>query len=189
MNVDYQQHKAISRYYYFAYGSNMCEKQMLRRCPQAQLHSIGKLRDWEFMINERGVATLTKGDKWVWGVVYLITSVDLAYLDVYEGVKIGRYGRFYLPVEAVDEKDNRKLQTCIVYIDPSFEVGMPKRDYLERVISGAKQHGLPRRYIKQLKRWKYIYEQESIGELNNQLRLCLRDIEEGRGQPLGPTGD
>ena len=42
---------------YFAYGSNLCVRQMARRCPGAVNPRPAKLSDHDWLINERGVAT------------------------------------------------------------------------------------------------------------------------------------
>jgi cation transport regulator ChaC len=169
--------------FYFAYGSNMLPEQMKHRCPESCAYARGKLRDWEFMINERGVATLRKapGGKTL-GVIYEVTPLDLAYLDHYEGVKSGFYGRFYLPVEVYKASS---VVTAVVYIDPSVRTGSPRPHYMKRVIEGAKAHRLPRRYIGNLKAWRNYDEIERQSESV----VCLRDIEEGKWEPPAPQGD
>lgn len=138
--------------YYFAYGSNMLREQMDHRCPQADSVCRGILRGWKFAINERGVATLRKNeDGLVHGVIYEVTSLCVQYLDIYEGVRSGAYGKFYLPVE-VFRSD--MLVTCLTYIDPSILNGAPRTGYLEKVVEGARDFQLPQSYINQLKKWK-----------------------------------
>lgn len=168
---------------YFAYGSNMSWAQMKDRCHHSKVRSIGKLRGWEFVINERGVATLRKSRKAAYGVVYEISSVDEAYLDMYEGVSIGRYGKFLLPVEICDRVE---VRTCLVYIDPCANPGLPRPGYLERVVRGARFHGLPRRYIRKLKKWR-SYEDEEQPTIKPSVRLW--DSEEVGFEPPSPTGD
>lgn len=77
---------------YFAYGSNMDEKQMLRRCPDAKLVGVARLNGWrlKFAGYSRtwggGVADLTPArGKHVDGVLYRVSDEDIERLDGYEG--------------------------------------------------------------------------------------------------------
>lgn len=144
---------------YFAYGSNMHPEQMKHRCPAAIKLGVGRLRDWEFLINDRGVATINKREgARVLGVVYEVTRLCVAYLDVYEGVASGRYGKFCLPIEI---RDSRGLWTCLTYVDPTTEPGYPRKGYLEKVVDGAVRNGLPRVYVRELKHWRHGYGNEN----------------------------
>ena len=49
---------APARHYYFAYGSNLCVRQMAHRCPGAVNPRPARLADHDWLINERGVATV-----------------------------------------------------------------------------------------------------------------------------------
>ena len=44
------------RHPYFAYGSNLCVRQMALRCPDAADPHPAVLSDHDWLINERGVA-------------------------------------------------------------------------------------------------------------------------------------
>jgi hypothetical protein len=46
------------RHPYFAYGSNLCVRQMALRCPDAGDPRPAVLPDHDWLINQRGVATL-----------------------------------------------------------------------------------------------------------------------------------
>lgn len=138
--------------YYFAYGSNMFPEQMEHRCPKSEPVTQGMVRGWAFRINERGVATLAKAEKGkVYGGIYEISALDEAYLDIYEGVRSGAYGKFRIPVEVLSRNH---LVDCLVYIDPSRKIGAPREGYLERIVAGAKWWRLPKDYVQQLKNWK-----------------------------------
>ena len=72
---------------YFAYGSNLCVRQMAQRCPGAVNPRPAMLADHDWLINERGVATVEPFDgSQVHGVVWQVTDHDLATLDSAEGV-------------------------------------------------------------------------------------------------------
>lgn len=136
------------RHTYFAYGSNLCVRQMARRCPGAADPRPATLADHDWLINERGVATVEQFDgSQVHGVVWQLTDTDLATLDSAEGVPV-RYRRDRLTVHT----DDGPYQAW-VYIDHRVEPGPPRPGYLERVVDGALQHGLPQRWIDFLRRW------------------------------------
>lgn len=133
---------------YFAYGSNLCAVQMARRCPDAADPRPAVLADHDWLINERGVATVEPliGSA-VHGVLWRLTDGDLAVLDRAEGVPL-RYRRQALPV-----RTSEGLTQAWVYIDHRVEAGAPRPGYLERVIGGAVHHGLPKSWINFLHRW------------------------------------
>jgi phage replication-related protein YjqB (UPF0714/DUF867 family) len=136
------------RHIYFAYGSNLCVRQMARRCPGAVDPRPAMLADHDWLINERGVATVEPfNGSQVHGVVWQVTDHDLATLDSAEGVPV-RYRRDRLTVQTDDGPSQ-----AWVYIDHRVEPGPPRPGYLERIVDGALHHGLPQRWIDFLRRW------------------------------------
>lgn len=136
------------RHLYFAYGSNLCVRQMAQRCPDAAHPRPAVLADHGWLINQRGVATVEPlAGNQVYGVVWRISDGDLATLDSAEGVPV-RYRR--------DEKtvhtDNGP-EPAWIYIDHRVTPGPPRPGYLPKIIDGATQHGLPQRWVDFLRRW------------------------------------
>ena len=137
-----------SQHTYFAYGSNLCVTQMARRCPDAANPRPARLSDHDWLINERGVATVEPFPATqVHGVVWDVSERDLANLDSAEGVPV-RYRRDRLVVHTDDG-----LSHAWVYIDHRVQPGAPRPGYLERVIDAAVHHRLPRGWIDFLRRW------------------------------------
>jgi phage replication-related protein YjqB (UPF0714/DUF867 family) len=133
---------------YFAYGSNLCVQQMARRCPDATDPRPATLADHDWLINERGVATVEPFDgAVVHGVLWRVSEHDLSVLDSAEGVPV-RYRRDELVVHTAEGPG-----AAWVYIDPRVEPGPPRPGYLERIIDGAHHHGLPQRWVDFLRRW------------------------------------
>jgi len=137
-----------ARHFYFAYGSNLCVRQMAQRCPDAADPRRATLADHDWLINERGVATVEPftGSE-VHGVVWQLSDRDLATLDSAEGVPV-RYRRDRLTV-----RTDEGPAPAWVYIDHRSEPGPPRPGYLERILDGARHHGLPHRWIEFLERW------------------------------------
>jgi phage replication-related protein YjqB (UPF0714/DUF867 family) len=136
------------RHSYFAYGSNLCVRQMAQRCPTATNPRPALLANHDWLINVRGVATVEPfhGSQ-VHGVVWQLTDHDLRVLDSAEGVPV-RYRRDRLTVHTDDGPSD-----AWVYIDHRVDPGPPRPGYLERIIDGAVHHGLPHRWIEFLHRW------------------------------------
>ena len=133
---------------YFAYGSNLCVRQMAQRCPDASDPRRAMLSDHDWLINERGVATVERfAGAEVHGVIWQLSDHDLATLDSAEGVPV-RYRRDELTVHT-----DTGPATAWVYIDHRVEAGPPRPGYLERILDGARHHGLPHRWIEFLERW------------------------------------
>jgi len=133
---------------YFAYGSNLCAAQMARRCPDAGDPLPAVLPDHDWLINERGVATVEpSAGAQVHGVLWRVSEDDLAALDRAEGVP-ERYRRDHLVVHT-----SAGPSPAWVYIDDRVTPGPPRPGYLQGIIDAAVQHGLPPRWIDFLRRW------------------------------------
>jgi len=135
---------------YFAYGSNLLHEQMKERCPEAVFVGAGSTDGYRFLINnrrdnKRGVATLASdsGSK-VFGAIYRLTEANITSLDKCEGVASGDYEK--RTIEAI-AMENGETFDCLVYIDPCTELGHPRPGYLEKVLRGARDCGLPSTYI------------------------------------------
>jgi phage replication-related protein YjqB (UPF0714/DUF867 family) len=136
------------RHPYFAYGSNLCVGQMALRCPDAADPRPAMLTDHDWLINQRGVATVEPfAGNQVHGVLWLLSDHDLAMLDGAEGVPV-RYRRDRLIVHTDDGSS-----PAWVYIDHRVTPGPPRPGYLPRIIDAAVHHGLPQRWIDFLRRW------------------------------------
>lgn len=136
------------RHTYFAYGSNLCPQQMTRRCTQACDPRPATLADHDWLINERGVATVEPfPGSLVHGVLWRVSDADLDALDLAEGVPV-RYHRDRLTVQTTDGPSQ-----AWVYIDHRVRPGEPRDGYLERIIGAAVEHELPQNWIEFLRRW------------------------------------
>ena len=135
-------------HFYFAYGSNLCVRQMALRCPDAADPRPAVLADHDWLINQRGVATVEPlAGNQVHGVLWQLSGDDLATLDSAEGVPV-RYRRERLTVHT-----HEGPSPAWVYIDHRVTPGPPRPGYLPRIIDGAVHHGLPQRWIDFLRRW------------------------------------
>ena len=115
---------------YFAYGSNMDHKQMIARCPSAKFIGCESLKNFEYYIDRRGVASLKpKYGATASGVIWDIQDTsDWEVLDHYEGVKSGIYQR-----HAINAKFYGHLETFQIYISNTLKEGNPRPGYQENI--------------------------------------------------------
>jgi|GEM_PF-364118 len=148
LSIKTEQEKALERLRltaYFAYGSNLLHRQMKERCPESSFVGAGVVEGYRFFINERGYANIVPdADSRVYGGIYLMTMADIASLDQWEGVATECYKKRMLAATATTNSEDFD---CLVYIDPRVEPGPPQAGYLEKVLQGAQDCGLPREYV------------------------------------------
>lgn len=139
-----------SKIMYFAYGSNMCIRQMNDRCPNNSKIGIGQLSGYRWIISTRGYANVVKSSNDdVWGVIYEISIQDEAKLDGYEGVSTKCYLK-----ENLDILIDRRIKNCLTYVDPITEIGIPSYTYSNTINEGILDSKLPEEYVEKYLRPK-----------------------------------
>lgn len=145
----------MDTWYYFAYGSNLHHAQLLARCNGRLSESdepprIARLASYRLAFNLDGgdgevYANIVTPGEGVLGVIYRCDATAFELLDVYEA------GYDRIAVLVVDE------QGCslpaIAYIAQPASVTAERRpheDYLQIILNGAREHGLPAEYVRQL---------------------------------------
>jgi len=139
---------------YFAYGSNMSSRRLRQRVPSARPAGTAALAGHRLAWHKKGRdgsgkcdIHLTDGDDLVYGVVYRIDPADKPRLDRAEGLGWG-YQQKDIPVRLL-----RASETLIAFtyyairVDPAY---IPYDWYRDHVLIGAREHGLPEPYIRQL---------------------------------------
>jgi gamma-glutamylcyclotransferase (GGCT)/AIG2-like uncharacterized protein YtfP len=128
---------------YFAYGSNLWRRQMAERCPEHRTIGEGHLKGWRWIITTRGYASVVaSGGDSVLGTVYELTEADERNMDRFEGVARGSYRKEILAVEVHGAR-----LSCLVYIDPVTEEGLPREEYIVRINKGIRDAGFPHEYV------------------------------------------
>lgn len=144
---------ATVRIPYFAYGSNMAEGQMEAWCIEhraigpARLDGfrLAFLRDSpRWLAGAADIVPSPRGE--VWGVLYEVSSTDLAALDRKEN-SAGRLGyrRRSVSVSGGGGRSFRAI-TYVVVQRASREM-LPSPEYLELMLEGARAHGIPQAYL------------------------------------------
>jgi len=133
---------------YFAYGSNMDETQMSKRCPSAKVIGKGMLPGYCFSLDHSGYATvLNRSNDSVLGVIWEIRGTDVIALDKAEGVRKECYRDAFVRVEEID-----KVHDVLIYISlREANDGNRKDGYLKKVIRAANRWEFPVNYVNHIK--------------------------------------
>lgn len=136
---------------YFAYGSNMSSVVMLKRCPGATPQGAARLDGHRLSFrlpSQRwgGFAAdlAPEAGSVVWGVLWKLSEGHLETLDRVEA----RYDRYSVlpvngrPVAAMTYRVKARLASAVER--------SPTSEYLQHLIDGALEHGLPSDYLRQL---------------------------------------
>jgi cation transport regulator ChaC len=138
---------------YFAFGSNMLERELLAHAPGARSLGGGVLRGYRLAFtrwSERrggGVADIVEdaGGE-VWGVLYEVPVDELPALDAKERVPTA-YRRTTVRVE---DAGGRALDAMAYEVVDRTGAYAPAASYLAIVIEGAREHWLPTWYVEGL---------------------------------------
>lgn len=140
--------------WYFAYGSNLWIDQMAARTgPIGQGDErprVARLQDHRLVFNMQGedgqvYANVERPGAGVIGVIYRCSPAALEKLDAceqgYERQKILVTDEGGVTLDAV---------AYVARADRIASVGKPSAEYLMRIVRGARQHGLPESYVRQI---------------------------------------
>ena len=130
------------RILYFAYGANLDIRSMELRCPGHRRIGRAVLKDYRLMF--KGVADVEPAHgHQVHGALYEITPEHLHALDRFEG-----YPRLYIrrQVQVVTDED-ATIQATIYQMSKRDGYSPPLKGYLNTILSGCRQWGIPEEYI------------------------------------------
>jgi len=145
--------------WYFAYGSNMSIRRKVKRTGIIREAVLARLKGYRLAFNKKAArvednvyanVVVSPSDE-VWGVAYLCNAEAMNDLDRWEGVASGNYQR--QSVQLIVRK-GETLQAVMYIADDDYIVGesKPSDKYLNHLLTGAQEHGLPPDYIAMIKR-------------------------------------
>lgn len=135
---------------YFAFGSNLCERQMRARCPSAKAVEIAWLHGEKMIFRSYsrnwrgGVASIVPANRRTPGIVYAMTANDLARLDRCEGHPY-IYKRERVHVQA--QHDSNITFECWTYRLPGGELNPPSPIYLAQIYTAYLDWGFDLRRL------------------------------------------
>jgi len=147
--------------WYFAYGSNMASSTLRGRRGIDYARALpARAIGWQLVVDKPPL--LPVGESFaniipcqgaeVLGVVFEVTAADLAHIDFSEGVLIGNYQRVTIEVAPLAPSDGAPRQAFSLTSDRHDPSLLPSRRYMDLLIAGAVEHGLPDLYVDSLRR-------------------------------------
>lgn len=134
--------------FYFAYGSNMDEAAMRKRCPKAKALGLARLARHRFVLMGNGYASVHRDPRAdVHGVLFDLALSDVQPLDRYEEVARGLYTKELQPVL----RDGAAPCQALIYFGADQTTGgAPPSGYMEAIVAAAQVAGLPAIHVAML---------------------------------------
>jgi AIG2 family protein len=144
-----------SSVWYFAYGSNMQSATFRGRRGIGPFRAqAGRLQGWRLVFDKPPLVPV--GESFanivldpaaeVLGVLYEISPADLEHVDLTEGVLIGNYRRVPVPVEPLGDAATA-VEAFTLTSERRDSSLRPSIRYLQALVEGAREHGLPESYV------------------------------------------
>ena len=142
---------------YFAYGSNMNLEQIRSRCSRPAAVAVARLADHRLAFYghtetwDGAMETVepTPGHE-VWGVIFRLSRLDWERLDEWQGARLDGAGQYFHFPLTVTDLDGQEHSVRLYKKDVQGEPRDPSREYLEHIVRGATENGLPAHYIEAL---------------------------------------
>jgi hypothetical protein len=147
--------------WYFAYGSNMQSDTLHGRRGIVFRRALAvRAPGWRvvfdkpplFPIGESFANIVPDPDAAALGVAFEVDEEELAHIELTEGVLLGNYQRVIVPVAPLVPQVDAPDTAVSLSSDRRDPTLRPSRRYMELLIAGAQEHGLPAAYVDQLHR-------------------------------------
>lgn len=184
--------RKMSSFYYLGYGSNLLENRIKIQNKSAVRVGVGKLSNYildfaDSTADEKyysktwngcPATIIEKEGSTVYGAVWKIDKKCLNELDRQEGVEVG----IYKPMEVQVLINDNEIIPCRTYqlvhnptspMDPKNRSlsRQPSKTYLNVILNGAEETGLPADYICFLRSFKHNGNSATDDDLVSQLKL------------------
>lgn len=131
----------MKKLYYLAYGSNLNERQMSFRCPNATKVGTLMLEDYELEFRLYLTIVPKKGSVVPIGV-WQVSESDEKRLDAYEGYPTF-YRKEYIEIEIGDKKE----QALVYVMNDVRKIAPPTRQYMLTCAEGYKDFGFDNSFL------------------------------------------
>ena len=142
---------------YFSYGAEMLSSRIRSRCDSPKVVATARLADHRLgfygysPIWDGGLETaLPAPGREVWGVVYELSFSDADSLDTWQGVRLNGSGAYFHSPAEVTDGQGTVYEVLVYKKDVLGEPIAPSRPYLDAIVAGALEHGLPPASIQSL---------------------------------------
>jgi cation transport regulator ChaC len=176
----------VSRTFYFAYGSNMESSTLSgRRGIEWSRSAPAVARGWRLTVDKpsllgtgEAMATIEAdpGGE-VWGVLFDIAQADYEHLELTEGVLIDHYRRTTIEVAPSHSWDTPLVDAVTLVSadhDPTLK---PTTRYMNLLVAGAVEHGLPGSWVETLRRIEAVEEKAEHAALRPYFDRAMRRSE------------
>lgn len=179
----------MSPCWYFAYGSNMQIATLRGRRGVAFTQALpARVPGWRLVLDKPPLIPVGHAfanivadpTAEVLGVLYALTAADLEHVELTEGVRIGNYAAVDVlawPLAGSDPAPRAARSLSSSRRDPSLR---PSTRYMELLIAGALEHGLPADYVAALRAIPAEPEGAAATAARGLIDAALR---RGRGTP------
>ncbi len=121
-----------------------------KRCPGADWLGLARIEDHRFVIGPHGLANIqSRRGEQIWGILWFVPAGALVALDTLAGVG-----------EGLCERTTRRIVSpagphteAMVYLTEQAGEGEASADYLDEVLTGARESKLPATYLSELETW------------------------------------
>ena len=146
----------MSTAWYFAYGSNMQTATFRgRRGIEFRRALPGCAGGWRLVfdkpplipVGESYANIVPDPSTEVMGVLYEIRAADLEHIDLTEGVLVGNYRRVEIAVRPLSPSAPETLAAFTLTSERREPTMQPSTRYMDLLIEGAREHGLPDDYV------------------------------------------
>jgi hypothetical protein len=173
----------VSRTFYFAYGSNMDGSTLRgRRGVEWSRAAPALARGWRLALDKpsllgtAGAMARIAPDpsSEVWGVLYEIATSDYEHIEFTEGVLIEHYRRSPIVVAPTHSWDLPEVDALTLTSEKNDASLRPSVRYLDLLITGAAEHGLPATWIESLRAIDAIPESPEFESMRSVFDHVLR---------------
>jgi cation transport regulator ChaC len=171
--------------WYFAYGSNMQSATLRgRRGIDFQRALPARAAGWRLVfdkpplvpIGQSFANIIAEAGAEVLGVVFEVSEANLRQIDLTEGVLVGNYQRVEVAVTPLTAPSSATLTAFTLTSDHRDPALQPSHRYMELLIAGAREHGLPAEYIAFLRSIPALPETAEAIEFRAHLDDALRRL-------------
>jgi gamma-glutamylcyclotransferase len=149
---------AAAELYNFAYGSNMNSEQVRARCTNAKLVAVAKLPDHQLAFygntpewDGAEETVLPAPGNEVWGVIYELTPSDKEKLDDWQDALFDGSGAYFHSPAKVTDQQGKEYSVLLYKKAKLGNPEKPSEEYLNFIVQGAVERGLPAAYVDQLR--------------------------------------
>lgn len=143
--------------YYFAYAGNMNLSQIKMSCASPKKVAVAKIDDHKLEFYDyakmwdgaQETLTPEPGSE-VWGVIYELNMPDTDKLDLWHNVKFDGSGFYFHSPAKATAADGTQYDVLFYKKNQLVKAAPPSRQYVEYIVKGARESGLPEDYIARL---------------------------------------